>query len=152
MRLFKHSPFAWNALAASAIFNLNTAMVGQRLRCLRCVQGLLTRVRDTNKHVQEAACSALATLEEAAGRELLESSRITAILKTLAAALQVSHICSYFLVTASTGTTLTCHLLLRCLNCPFLLQDQNNHTMCLLCSTQQAFRIVLFADVWKEEP
>ena len=53
------------------------------------VQGLLTRVRDANKHVQEAACSALATLEEAAGRELLESSRITAILKTLAAALQV---------------------------------------------------------------
>ncbi len=52
-------------------------------------QGLLTRVRDANKHVQEAACSALATLEEAAGRELLESSRITAILKTLAAALQV---------------------------------------------------------------
>ena len=52
-------------------------------------QGLLTRVRDSNKHVQEAACSALATLEEAAGRELLESSRITAILKTLAAALQV---------------------------------------------------------------
>lgn len=54
-----------------------------------CVQGLLTRVRDNNKHVQEAACSALATLEEAAGRELLESSRITAILKTFAAALQV---------------------------------------------------------------
>lgn len=53
------------------------------------VQGLLTRVRDNNKHVQEAACSALATLEEAAGRELLESSRITAILKTFAAALQV---------------------------------------------------------------
>ena len=46
-------------------------------------------MRDANKHVQEAACSALATLEEAAGRELLESSRITAILKTLAAALQV---------------------------------------------------------------
>ena len=46
-------------------------------------------MRDNNKHVQEAACSALATLEEAAGRELLESSRITAILKTLAAALQV---------------------------------------------------------------
>lgn len=60
--------------------------------CLVCwmwSQGLLTRVRDSNKHVQEAACSALATLEEAAGRELLESSRITAILKTLAAALQV---------------------------------------------------------------
>lgn len=54
-----------------------------------CAQGLLTRVRDNNKHVQEAACSALATLEEAAGRELLESSRITAILNTLAAALQV---------------------------------------------------------------
>ena len=53
------------------------------------MQGLLTRVRDNNKHVQEAACSALATLEEAAGRELLESSRITAILKTFAAALQV---------------------------------------------------------------
>ena len=58
-----------------------------------CVQGLLTRVRDNNKHVQEAACSALATLEEAAGRELLESSRITAILKTFAAALQVLLLC-----------------------------------------------------------
>ena len=57
---------------------------------LLCLQGLLTRVRDNNKHVQEAACSALATLEEAAGRELLESSRITAILKTFAAALQVT--------------------------------------------------------------
>ena len=50
-------------------------------------------MRDANKHVQEAACSALATLEEAAGRELLESSRITAILKTLAAALQVLCAC-----------------------------------------------------------
>ena len=65
------------------------------------VQGLLTRVRDNNKHVQEAACSALATLEEAAGRELLESSRITAILKTFAAALQVC---------------LTRYLLLMCLH------------------------------------
>ena len=62
---------------------------GWPYRSACAVQGLLTRVRDNNKHVQEAACSALATLEEAAGRELLESSRITAILKTLAAALQV---------------------------------------------------------------
>ena len=49
------------------------------------VQGLLTRVRDNNRHVQEAACSALATLEEAAGRELLP--RLPAILRTVAAAL-----------------------------------------------------------------
>lgn len=48
-------------------------------------QGLLTRVRDPNRHVQEAACSALATLEEAAGGELLP--RLPAILKTMAAAL-----------------------------------------------------------------
>ena len=67
-------------------FNL---VQGCTSRSACAVQGLLTRVRDNNKHVQEAACSALATLEEAAGRELLESSRITAILKTLAAALQV---------------------------------------------------------------
>ncbi len=49
------------------------------------VQGLLTRVRDNNRHVQEAACSALATLEEAAGGELLP--RLPAILRTVAAAL-----------------------------------------------------------------
>jgi transportin-1 len=49
-------------------------------------QGLLTRVGDGNRHVQEAACSALATLEESAGPELLP--RLPAILKTLAAALQ----------------------------------------------------------------
>ncbi len=52
-----------------------------------CAQGLLTRVGDGNRHVQEAACSALATLEESAGAELLP--RLPAILKTLAAALQV---------------------------------------------------------------
>lgn len=50
-----------------------------------CMQGLLTRVRDNNRHVQEAACSALATLEEVAGPELLP--RLPAILKTVAAAL-----------------------------------------------------------------
>lgn len=33
-------------------------------------QGLLGGVLDRNKHVQEAACSALATLEEAAGAAL----------------------------------------------------------------------------------
>ncbi|CAL8464616.1 g4151 [Coccomyxa elongata] len=49
------------------------------------IAGLLTRVRDNNRHVQEAACSALATLEEAAGGELLP--RLPAILKTVAAAL-----------------------------------------------------------------
>ncbi len=51
------------------------------------VQGLLTRVRDNNRHVQEAACSALATLEEVAGPELLP--RLPAILKTVAAALSM---------------------------------------------------------------
>jgi transportin-1 len=50
-------------------------------------QGLLTRVQDANRHVQEAACSALATLEEAAGGELLP--RMTPILTTLASALGV---------------------------------------------------------------
>ena len=35
------------------------------------LDGLLARVLDHNKHVQEAACSALATLEEEAGPELL---------------------------------------------------------------------------------
>ena len=49
------------------------------------MQGLLTRVRDNNRHVQEAACSALATLEEVAGPELLP--RLPAILRTVAAAL-----------------------------------------------------------------
>ena len=34
------------------------------------VQGILGRVLDHNKHVQEAACSGLATLEEVAGSEL----------------------------------------------------------------------------------
>ena len=53
---------------------------------LLLLQGLLTRVGDGNRHVQEAACSALATLEESAGPELLP--RLPAILKTLAAALQ----------------------------------------------------------------
>ena len=41
------------------------------LYCGGAVQGLLARVLDYNKHVQEAACSALATLEEEAGLELL---------------------------------------------------------------------------------
>ena len=35
------------------------------------LQGLLKRVLDKNKLVQEAACSALATLEEEAGADLL---------------------------------------------------------------------------------
>lgn len=35
------------------------------------MQGLLKRVLDRNKLVQEAACSALATLEEEAGPDLL---------------------------------------------------------------------------------
>ena len=34
------------------------------------MQGILRGVLDRNKHVQEAACSALATLEEAAGPHL----------------------------------------------------------------------------------
>ncbi len=33
------------------------------------VQGILGRVLDHNKYVQESACSALATLEETAGNE-----------------------------------------------------------------------------------
>lgn len=37
---------------------------------VRSMQGLLAGVLDRNKHVQEAACSALATLEEAAGPDL----------------------------------------------------------------------------------
>ena len=51
------------------------------------LQGLLTKVRDGNRHVQEAACSALATLEEAAGLDILP--RMTPVLETLAAALGV---------------------------------------------------------------
>lgn len=47
-------------------------------------QGLLGRVRDHNRQVQEAACSALATLEEAAGGVLVP--RLPAILDTLAGA------------------------------------------------------------------
>mmetsp|Transcript_18691 Transcript_18691/g.56506 ORF Transcript_18691/g.56506 Transcript_18691/m.56506 type:complete len:924 (-) Transcript_18691:2081-4852(-) len=48
------------------------------------IEGLLGRVLDSNKHVQEAACSALATLEEQAGTDLLP--RLKAVLETLAAA------------------------------------------------------------------
>lgn len=48
------------------------------------MQGLLERVLDRNKHVQEAACSALATLEEEAGQELVP--RMGGILQTLATA------------------------------------------------------------------
>ena len=39
-------------------------------------QGLLARVLDHNQHVQEAACSALATLEEAAGPELIPRLKV----------------------------------------------------------------------------
>lgn len=41
-------------------------------------QGLLGRVLDGNKHVQEAACSALATLEEQAGPDLLPRLKVSA--------------------------------------------------------------------------
>lgn len=34
------------------------------------LQAILTGVLDRNRHVQEAACSSLATLEEAAGAQL----------------------------------------------------------------------------------
>ena len=51
------------------------------------MQGLLGRVRDHNRQVQEAACSALATLEEAAGGVLVP--RLPAILDTLAGAVPV---------------------------------------------------------------
>ncbi len=44
--------------------------------CFVRPQGLLGRVLDRNKHVQEAACSALATLEEQAGPELLPRLRV----------------------------------------------------------------------------
>jgi hypothetical protein len=44
--------------------------------CHSVLQGLLGRVLDQNKHVQEAACSALATLEEQAGPELLPRLRV----------------------------------------------------------------------------
>jgi len=53
-------------------------------RARRAAQGLLGRVRDRNRQVQEAACSALATLEEAAGGLL--APRLPAILDTLAGA------------------------------------------------------------------
>ena len=42
------------------------------------LQGLLARVLDHNQHVQEAACSALATLEEAAGPELIPRLKVRA--------------------------------------------------------------------------
>lgn len=43
------------------------------------MQGLLARVLDHNKHVQEAACSALATLEEAAGSELIPRMKVASL-------------------------------------------------------------------------
>ena len=49
------------------------------------VQGLLRHVLDSNKHVQEAACSALATLEEQFIPEHLVP-RLRVILETLAKA------------------------------------------------------------------
>ncbi len=50
-----------------------------------CMQGLLRHVLDHNKHVQEAACSALATLEEQSTPEQLVP-RLKVILETLAKA------------------------------------------------------------------
>ena len=50
-----------------------------------CMQGLLRHVLDHNKHVQEAACSALATLEEQSIPEQLVP-RLKVILETLAKA------------------------------------------------------------------
>ena len=50
-----------------------------------CMQGLLCHVLDHNKHVQEAACSALATLEEQSTPEQLVA-RLKVILETLAKA------------------------------------------------------------------
>lgn len=50
-------------------------------------EGLLGRIMDGNRHVQEAACSALATLEEQAGAQLLP--RLKGILETLSAATMV---------------------------------------------------------------
>ena len=47
------------------------------------LQGLLARVLDYNKHVQEAACSALATLEEEAGLELLPRLEVWHVMQTL---------------------------------------------------------------------
>lgn len=48
------------------------------------IEGLLGRVLDGNRHVQEAACSALATLEEQSGPQLLP--RLKKVLDTLSAA------------------------------------------------------------------
>ena len=57
----------------------------QTVGVLRVVQGLLRHVLDSNKHVQEAACSALATLEEQFIPEHLVP-RLKVILETLAKA------------------------------------------------------------------
>jgi transportin-1 len=53
------------------------------------MMGLLQRILDTNKRVQEAACSSFATLEEEAGEEL--APRLEPILKHLMFALQKYH-------------------------------------------------------------
>lgn len=57
----------------------------QLLTVLDMLQGLLRHVLDHNKHVQEAACSALATLEEQSIPEHL-IPRLKPILETLAKA------------------------------------------------------------------
>lgn len=54
------------------------------------MMGLLQRILDTNKRVQEAACSSFATLEEEAGEEL--APRLEPILKHLMFALQKYHV------------------------------------------------------------
>lgn len=62
-------------------FMLNSRSQG----AVHVMQGLLRHVLDTNKHVQEAACSALATLEEQFIPELLVPC-LRVILETLAKA------------------------------------------------------------------
>ncbi len=57
-------------------WRLNVGLTQSLLIMWGPVQGLLARVLDHNQHVQEAACSALATLEETAGPELIPRLKV----------------------------------------------------------------------------
>ena len=63
---------------------------GEQAQLEGIMMGLLQRILDTNKRVQEAACSSFATLEEEAGEEL--GTRLEPILKHLMFALQKYHV------------------------------------------------------------
>lgn len=75
LRLVQEAVCIWTALEISLLF----------AKALCIMQGLLRHVLDHNKHVQEAACSALATLEEQSLPEQLVP-RLKVILETLAKA------------------------------------------------------------------